>query len=132
MMKENNNIKGVGIMNYFIIKDVKEIYIDDVLFDTVNGYKFYYKDNNLYFKMINQVTDDNGFKKIKNVIRQLTQYENKTNHNVKFVEELKYEDGSKRETCTYMECEIPEGDIFEFNCNEISNMGFTFRVKDIK
>lgn len=119
-------------MNYFIIKEVKEIYIDDVSFDTVNGYKFYYKDGKLYFKMLNQVTDDNGFKKIKNVIRQLTQYENKIYHNVKFIEELKYEDGSKREVTTVMECEIPEGDIFEFESTEISNMGFTFRVRDIK
>lgn len=117
---------------YLYVKDAKEIYIDDVLFDGINGYKFYYKNNQLYFKMINEVTDDNGFNKIKNVIKQLTQYNDKTHHEVKLVEELNYEDGSKREVYTYMECEIPEGDVFEFNCGEISNMGFDFKVMKIK
>lgn len=119
-------------MDYFIINDVKGIYIDDVLFDTINGYKFYYKDDKLYFKMHNEVTNDIGFKKIKNVIKQLTQYESKTDHKVKLVENLRYEDGSTREVSTIMECNIPEGDIFKFDCSEISNMGFTFRVRDIK
>lgn len=119
-------------MDYFIINDVKEIHIDDVVFDTINGYKFYYENNKLYFKMFNEVTNGDGFNKIKNVLKQLTQYNDKTYHKIKLVEELKYEDGSKREISTIMDCEIPEGDVFEFNCNELSNMGFTFRVKDIK
>lgn len=117
---------------YLYIKDAKEIYIDDILFDGINGYKFYYKNNQLYFKMINQVTDDNGFNKIKSVIKQLTQHENKTYHKVKLVEELNYSDGSKREVHTHMECEIPEGDVLEFNCGAIPNMGFDFKVMKIK
>lgn len=116
----------------FFIKDAKEIYIDDVLFDTINGYKFYYKNNQLYFKMINEVTNDSGLNKIKNIIKELVEIGYSTKHKVKLVEELKYEDGSKREIITYMECEIPEGDVFEFNCGCISNMGFDFKVMKMK
>lgn len=116
----------------FFIKDAKEIYIDDILFDTINGYKFYYKNNQLYFKIINEVTNDDGLNKIRKIIKQLAETGYSPTYKVKLVEELKYEDGSKREVCTYMECKIPDGDVFEFNCGCISNMGFDFKVIKIK
>lgn len=114
----------------FAIKGVDCVIIDGIRFDTINSVKIYKKGNKLYMNVHNEVLDDYRFNKFYDMIKDVIK-----NPYVKYdvtIRTKTYDDSSKCIIKSFdYTCEVPDGDLFEMDQTEISNLGFTFEIKDI-
>ena len=115
--------------NEFCIKGIRRIIVDETEFETINGIKIFLKNDKIYLKIYNEVSDKYTFGKLLSNIKELLS--NKKEHHVKIDVELLHMSSERTVENIDVKCIVPEGDLLEINQVEVTDLGFLFEIIDI-
>lgn len=115
--------------NDFCIKGIRKVTVDETKFETICGIKIFLKNDKIYLKIYNEVSDKYTFGKLLNNIKELIS--NKKEHYVKIDLELIHVSSERTVENIDLVCVVPEGDLLEVNPTEVTDLGFLFEIIDM-